>query len=139
MHKAMEIDSALKQLLETLFIAMKMCIGFTTDVKQPNTKVCTVTSEPTETTKMYTFVFTHLTSVMKSMHIFMTRSRVFKNCLKAALYRFVHFSCVPSHIIGFHHKQCGSHQKGFTFVKFSTKIFNKADKPLKDEERLLLL
>ena len=54
------------------------------------------------TVSLYTFVFIHATSVVKPVHIFMARSRVFKNCLKAELcfYRYLHcaFSCVPIYI-----------------------------------------
>ena len=31
MHKMMKTELAIKQLLETLFLAIKMCTGFTTD------------------------------------------------------------------------------------------------------------
>ena len=40
--------SAFKWLLETLLLAIKMCTGFTTDIIEVNTIVCSVTSEPTQ-------------------------------------------------------------------------------------------
>ena len=50
----------------------------------------------------------HITSVVKSVHIFSTRDRVSKICFKAELcyHRYVHFVCVPMYVFGFHHKQC---------------------------------
>ena len=39
------------------------------------------------------FVFTHITSVIKPVHILMARSRVFKNRLQVGLC-YVHFACV---------------------------------------------
>ena len=45
------------------------------------------------------FVFTHITSVIKPVHILMARSRVFKNRLKVGLC-YVHFACVPTHVSG---------------------------------------
>ena len=49
-------------------------------------------------------------SVVKPMHIFLTRSRVSKSCLMAELrfHRFIHFDCVPIYVFAFHHKQCAS-------------------------------
>ena len=41
-------NSAIKLLLETLLFAIKMCTGFTIDVLWMNTKLCSVTSEPTQ-------------------------------------------------------------------------------------------
>ena len=38
----------LKRLLKTLFLAIKECTGFTTDVIWMNTKVCSATSKPTQ-------------------------------------------------------------------------------------------
>ena len=38
----------LKRVLETLFLAINKCTGSTTDVIWVNTKVCSVTSEPTQ-------------------------------------------------------------------------------------------
>ena len=43
-------SSAIKQLLETLFRAIKMCTGFTTDGIYMN-KICNVTSEPPQSSK----------------------------------------------------------------------------------------
>ena len=45
---------------------------------------------------LYTLAFTHITSVVKPVHIFITRSRVSKNRLKAELsfHCYVHFACV---------------------------------------------
>ena len=42
------------------------------------------------------FVFIHIASVVKPVHIFMARNKVSKSCLMAELcfYRFVLFSCV---------------------------------------------
>ena len=45
------------------------------------------------------FVFTHITFVIKPVHILMARSRVFKNRLKVGLC-YVHFACVPTHVSG---------------------------------------
>ena len=45
------------------------------------------------------FVFTHITSVVKPVHILMVRSRVFKSRLKVGLC-YVHFACVPTHVLG---------------------------------------
>ena len=50
----------------------------------------------------------------------------------------MHFACFPIYIFGFSHTQCASNKKDFTFVKFTTQIFNSADESLKDETRLLL-
>ena len=46
---------------------------------------------------LHTFVFTHITSIVKLVHIFMARSRVSKSRKKAELsfHRYVHFACVP--------------------------------------------
>ena len=46
---------------------------------------------------LYTFVFTHMTYVVKPVHIFMAKSRVSKSRLKPELcfHRYVYFSCVP--------------------------------------------
>ena len=41
-------NSAINLLLETLLFAIKMCTGFTIDVLWMNTKLCSVTSEPTQ-------------------------------------------------------------------------------------------
>ena len=46
---------------------------------------------------------------------------------------------VPINIFGFHHKQCASDYKDFTFVKFTSQLFSSTDESLKDETRLLLL
>ena len=45
---------------------------------------------------LHTLVFTHITSVVKPVHIFMVRSRVSKSRLKAELcfHYYVHFACV---------------------------------------------
>ena len=90
---------------------------------------------------LYTFVFTHITSVVKPVHIFMARSRVSKSPLKAELfyYRYVHFSSVPIYIFGFRHKWCASDQKEFAHVRFTNQLFSSADESLKDETHLLLL
>ena len=49
-------------------------------------------------------------SSFKKLCSFMTRSRVFQSRLRAELcfHRYVHFSCAPIYIFGFHHKQCAS-------------------------------
>ena len=49
---------------------------------------------------LHTFVFSHITSVVKLVHIFMARSRVYKSRLKyrVCFYRYVHFGCVPIYI-----------------------------------------
>ena len=46
---------------------------------------------------LHFFVFTHITSVLKPVHIFIARSRVSKSCLKAELcfHHYVDFACVP--------------------------------------------
>ena len=36
------------QILEALLLPMKMCTSFTTDIIWVNTKVCSVTSKPTQ-------------------------------------------------------------------------------------------
>ena len=56
------------------------------------------------------------------IYIFMARSRVSKSCLKAELcfHHYVYFACVPIYVFSFHHKQCSSDWKDFTFVKFTT-------------------
>ena len=126
----------LKWLLKTLFLAIKKCTGFTIDVIWVNTKVCSVTIEPTQSSSWrvstledssvllatewwtsqkwspstrsvvsstdesfkdetrllllwvgslvtpHTFVFTHITSVVKPVHFFMARNRVSKSRFK---------------------------------------------------------
>ena len=49
---------------------------------------------------LHTFVFTHITSMVKPVHTFMARSRISKSRLKAelCLNRYVHFSFVPIYI-----------------------------------------
>ena len=46
---------------------------------------------------LHPFILTHITSVVKAVHIFMVRSRVSKSCSKADLCfpRYVHFDYVP--------------------------------------------
>ena len=85
-------------------------------------------------------MFPYITTVVRSVLIFMARSRVPKSCLKAKLcfQHFEHFACVPIYIFGFQHKQCASNKKDFTLVKFTTQMFSSADESLKDETRLLL-
>ena len=53
-------------------------------------------------------LFIHIPSVVKPVHIFMTRNRVSKSCLmtEPCFHRFVPFDCVLIYIFGFHHKQC---------------------------------
>ena len=48
MHITMETAQPLKWLLKTLFLTIKKCTGFATDVMRVNTKVCSVTSKPTQ-------------------------------------------------------------------------------------------
>ena len=86
-------------------------------------------------------VFTHITPVVKPMHIFMMKNKVPKSCLTAELcFQFlVNCDCVPIYIFGFHHKQCTSDNKVFTFSKFTSQLFSSTDDSLKDETRLLLL
>ena len=117
MHKAMEQSSAIKQLLETLFFAIKMCTDFTIDVIYMNT-MCAVSKrkgQNTSATALRWFasatadiVFIHIPSMVKPVHTFMTRNRVFKSCLMVELcfHRFAHFDCVPIYIFRFHRKQC---------------------------------
>ena len=54
-------------------------------------------------------VFIHIPSVVKAVHIFMTRNRVPKSCLIAELC-FCHFVflIVFLYVFGFHHKQSAS-------------------------------
>ena len=105
-----------------------LCTGFSTDVTWVNTKVDSFTqlfSGADESVKdkthllllwvgslaaLSTFVFTHVTSVVKPLHIFMAKSRVCKSCLKAdfCFHRYVHFSCVLIYIFSFDQKQCAS-------------------------------
>ena len=56
-------------------------------------------------------VFIHITSMVKSVHIFMVRKKVSKSCLMVELciHRFVHSDRVPIYIFGFHHQQCASY------------------------------
>ena len=86
-------------------------------------------------------VFIDIPSVMKPVQIFMARNRVCKSCLMVELcfHRFVHFDSVLIYIFGFHHKQCASDQKDFTFVKFISQLFSSTDESLKDETCLVLL
>ena len=113
-------SASLKQLLEILLLVMKICIGFTTDVKWVNTKLYIFMVWVGLLMVVHTFVFTHIISVVKPMDIFMARIRVSKSCLKAELYfhRFAHFACVPICIFGFYDKQRAS-RKDFTLVKFT--------------------
>ena len=69
----------------------------------------------------------------------MAKNKVSKSCLIAELcsHRFVNFDCVPVYIFGFHHKQCPSGKKNFTFVKFGPQFFSSANEFLKDETGLL--
>ena len=48
MHIRWKQSSAFKQLLEALLLVIKMCTSFTKDVIWVNTKVSSVTSEPTQ-------------------------------------------------------------------------------------------
>ena len=83
MQKTTEMSSAIKQLLEVLFIAMK----------------------------------------------------IFKLCFNF----FAHFNCVLIYISSFHHRQCASDSKSFTFFKFTCQMCSSANESLKDEKCLLLL
>ena len=47
-HNYQNRAQPLKRLLKTLFLAIKKCTGFITDVIWMNTKVCSATSEPTQ-------------------------------------------------------------------------------------------
>ena len=47
----------IKQVSETLFFAIKMCTGCTTDVSWMNTKACSVTSEPYQRSSSYVSFF----------------------------------------------------------------------------------
>ena len=102
-------SSAIKLLLETLFLAIKMCTDFPTDVIWINT-MCAVSLgnhlravadafRPLRTHQHRWFpsdtahiVFIYITSVGKSVHISMARNRVSKSSLMAELcfHRFVH-------------------------------------------------
>ena len=42
------------------------------------------------------------------------------------------------YVFGFHLKHCASDQNAFTFVKFTTQLFSRADESLTEETRLLL-
>ena len=65
-------------------------------------------------------------------HIFMARNRVSKGCLMAKLsFHFFVYFCVPIYIFSFHHKQCASHWKDFTSVKFTSQLFSSADDSLR--------
>ena len=59
---------------------------------------------------LHTFMFTHITSVVRPVHIFMVRSGVSKIRLKTELcfHYYVDFACIPICVFGFHHKQCDS-------------------------------
>ena len=52
---------------------------------------------------------------------------------------FVHCDCVLIYIFIFHHRQCASDWKDFTFVKFTFQLFSSTDKSLKDEMHLLYI
>ena len=92
-------DGNRAQPLKTLLLAVKKCTGFTAEVIWVNTKVCSVASEPTQSSSrhvsflmlllrvgslvtLHTLVFTHITSVVKPVDFFMARNRVFKNRFK---------------------------------------------------------
>ena len=49
------------------------------------------------------------------------------------------FGCIPIYIFGFHHKQCASYLKYFTYLKFTPQISSGAAESLQDEMPLLLL
>ena len=95
-------STVIKQLLETLCLAIKMCTGFTADGICMNT-MCAVS------------------------HLY--GERVSKSCLMGELcfHHFVHFDCFLIYIFSSHHKQCASNQKDFTFMKFTSQFFSSAD------------
>ena len=51
---------------------------------------------------LHTFLLVHITSIVKLVHLSMTKSWVSKSCLKVkaelCFYRFLHFGCVPIHV-----------------------------------------
>ena len=55
---------------------------------------------------LQTFVFIHLTNMVRPVHVFMVRKRVSKNCSRAELFfqRLVHFDFLPIYYLGFHYK-----------------------------------
>ena len=90
---------------------------------------------------LHTFVFTHITSVVKPVHIFMTGGRVSKSHLKAEIsfHGYVHYIYPSLYIFSFHHKQCAIDYKDFTYMKFTTQLFSSFDESVKDETPLPLL
>ena len=59
---------------------------------------------------LQTFVFTHITSVMKSAHTFIAWNKVSYDYLIAepCFHLPVNFGCFATYIFGFHHKQSAS-------------------------------
>ena len=90
---------------------------------------------------LHTFMFIHITSVLKPVYIYMAESKASKRHIINELWfhRFVHFGCLPIFIFGFHHKHCDSNYKDFTFVRLTSQMFSSNDEPLKAESQLLLL
>ena len=90
---------------------------------------------------LQTFVFIHLTNMVRPVHVFMVRKRISKNYSRAELFfqRIVHFGCVPIYNLGFHYKQCASDKKDFTFVKVTAQIIISTDQFLKEKTHPLLL
>ena len=85
-----------------------------------------------DTFVLNTFIYIYMG---KSVHIFIAKNRISISCLMTELcfHRFVRFDCFPIYIFGFHHKQCASGQKDFTFVKFNSQLFSSANESLKNE------
>ena len=52
---------------------------------------------------------------------------------------FVHFNFVSIYISGFHHRQCASDSKNFTFLKFICQMCSSANEFLKDKTCLQLV
>ena len=66
LHMTIETELYLKRLLETLLLAMKRCTGFTIDVIWVNKNVCSITSEPTQSSSRHISSFKDLSALLNN-------------------------------------------------------------------------
>ena len=66
MHITIERDLVFKRLLETLLLVIRTCSGLTKDVVWVKTKVCSVTSEPTNLSRRRVLSFNDSSALLNS-------------------------------------------------------------------------
>ena len=128
---------------------MGMCTGFATDFIWVNTKVYSVTSEPTQNSGRHLSSFKDSSAPLIKWWLNFTWVKSFKSlahCLwwKPKIYIGTQEICTyrwkqsPGFkwLLETQVKSCETRE---TYVKFTTQLFSSADESLKDETRLLLL